>query len=85
MGAYNSIDYYQDIEKEMSGFSVRHKVRSSFMDSFQVLKSLPENTIAQETDNGTFTMMYNLATHENTTLKEPEYEPKSFIDNTEYE
>ena len=85
MGAYNSVDYYLDIEQETFGFSIRHKVKSSFMDNYQVLKALPDITVAKDTEKSTFTMMYNMTSHEHSILQEPEYEPKSFIDNTEYD
>ncbi|MGI5977425.1 MAG: membrane protein insertase YidC [Candidatus Limivicinus sp.] len=57
----------------------------SFLNSYNVLDSLPELTRVQDSDENTFLMMTNDSTHEPMMLQEPDYVPALYVDNTEYE
>ncbi len=56
-----------------------------FLTSYGVLQSLPSLTKIEEGSKGSFFMMVNDITHSPTVLKEPEYEPEFYVDNTEYD
>ena len=58
---------------------------SIFLDSYLVLKKLPEITRVSGEGTNTFLMIDNNTTHEPMTLKEPEYEPVEYAENTEYD
>ncbi|MCH3962012.1 MAG: YidC/Oxa1 family membrane protein insertase [Solobacterium sp.] len=57
----------------------------TFMDNYNVLKSLPEMTNITEEEQNNFLMMDNETPHSETQLQEPEYEPSATVDNREYD
>ena len=83
-GAYLSIDRYLEITEQDNNFNINNGVKSIYMDSYQVLYSLSDLTQLNNEEK-TFTIIYNLATHDGDILQEPEYEPRKFVDNTIYE
>ncbi|MBO5253458.1 MAG: YidC/Oxa1 family membrane protein insertase, partial [Clostridia bacterium] len=58
---------------------------STFMDCYNVLLELPNMTKVEEKDNGSFFFLANKITHSPALLQLPEYEPKGFVNNTEYD
>ena len=83
-GAYLSIDRYLEITELDNNFNVYNGVKGIYMDSYQVLYSLSDLT-KLNSDKRTFSLIYNLATHDGDILQEPEYEPNVHIDNRLYE
>lgn len=81
-GAYNDIDYYQEIIEE--SYSIGKGVLGSFVDNFEVLKALP-NLTKVDSDSDTFTIIYNCTPHDDTILSEPDFEPKMETDNSVYD
>jgi YidC/Oxa1 family membrane protein insertase len=57
----------------------------TFMNSYNVLKNLPQMTEIKDQDHGSFMMMDNDTTHAQVLLQEPEYEPQTVVNNTEYD
>ncbi len=58
---------------------------AEFLESYQVLTHLPQITQVGEDTPGTFLFFANHATHDTMILQEPEYEPRDYVDNTEYD
>ena len=56
-----------------------------YFDNYQVMKKLPQMTLAQAEGSNTFLMMTSKLTHEAEILQEPEYEPAQTVDNTQYD
>ena len=56
-----------------------------FVEPYKVLKNLGSLSEIDNDIDGSFIMMTNDATHNPCILQEPEYEPKYYVDNTEYE
>ena len=86
-GNYNQAYIADNIEKKQI---VKEQytsigIESSFMDSYNVLVSLPSITKIAERNADTFLMMTNDITHDPMYLQEPEYVPAVEVDNTEYE
>ena len=88
---YDNGRYYgQELEGEyvsqsVEGSSVANGIDKTFMDSYNVLKSLDKMTQIDNDSNGAFVMMNNETTHALSLLQEPEYEPKESVNNTEYD
>lgn len=61
-----------------------HGVYSTFLDSYMVLKHLPDMTQVTDDAKGHFLMMSNDTTHEQTLLQEPDYVPAYMVDNTAF-
>lgn len=59
-------------------------IKSTFMKAYNVLCHLPEMTQIKAEAVDTFLFMANDATHEQTLLQEPMYEPSMKVDNTQY-
>ena len=60
-------------------------VPQEFLNSYMVLKNLPEITRVTDEGTDTFLSMCNDTPHGVSALKEPEFEPSASFDNTEYE
>lgn len=60
-------------------------LREEFIHTYAALCALSDMTRISSTDENTFLMISNTATHDTMMLQEPEYEPEKAIDNTEYE
>ena len=89
-GLYDNGTYY-DSAYSMGYFQViddashARGVNRTFINSWYVLKSLPEITKISEGSENVFVSMCNSTTHEVTMLKEPEYEPAERVDNSVYD
>ena len=81
-GGYNSVDCYNTIWNEEH--TKQQVVKSSFINNYSVLCNLPIIT-NNESEKPSLFLITNCATHESTLLEEPDYIPKSNIDNTEYD
>ena len=60
-------------------------IKPTFMGSYATLAHLPFITEVKDSGKNTFVMISNDTTHEPTLLREPEYEPASVVDNTEFD
>lgn len=69
----------------MDGVSKASGLSHTFLNAYGPLSQLDEMTEISDSDKNVFFMMSNDTTHEPTILKEPEYEPAMFVDNTEYD
>jgi len=88
-GSYNAGEKSKDElvydTQEITGLYTAEGVTTKFMNTYNVLSSLPDITNIKEDETNTFLMMSNDTTHTPIMLQEPEYEPAMHIDNTEYE
>ncbi len=91
-GNYNYADYYSDKNKyeDITYYITEDEYRSTgmkdtFLNSYEVLKHMPDMTKISNSDENTYLSLYNLTTHEVMFMQEPEYEPQNVVDNTEYE
>lgn len=88
--AHPSNEVYS-IDKEFMGdFSLvdeHHSfgINRDFFGSFLVLKNLKDITEIRDDDENTFFMIDNESTHDVTMLQEPDYEPRSAVDNEAYD
>ena len=91
MGIYDNGDYNisekraVDFTQSTESVSVAEGTDAVFLDSYNVLDSLPEMTEVGEAGENTFVMMSNDATHERNLLQEPDYVPSPRVDNREYD
>lgn len=76
---------YSTVSQERSGVSVSQGVSEVFMKPYAVLKNLSAITKITDHEKGEFLLFTNDTTHEPMLLKEPEYEPAGFVDNTGYD
>jgi len=58
---------------------------SLFMSAYNVLVNLPEMTSTGNNQTGSFVILTNDTTHDISLLQTPEYEPRSYVDNTRYD
>ena len=79
------IGVQSDYVQTRDGVSQARGYRDNFLDAYTALCGYPELTVTTDSDNNTFTMLYNSTAHNVALLKEPEYEPVLEIDNTEYD
>lgn len=85
-GEYNQVSKTGAGETQViEGMSKAKGSNTSFEESYQVMTHMIDMTKITEDAQNTFLLMTNDMTHEVTLLKEPEYEPSSEIDNTEYD
>ena len=56
-----------------------------FMDAYSVLESLPQMTEISDSGTGSYTLLVNYTTHTEAILREPDYVPEFYVDNTEYD
>lgn len=88
-GRYNQVDYGSQSVKyrnqEISSISTAEGMSAKFMNSYNVLASLPSITRSVDSDTGSFIFMTNDTTHEPMLLQKPEYVPTEFVDNTSYD
>ena len=88
-GLYNeSVSVVSSIETSAfndgsSGIAVSYS--STFLNSYAVLKMLPEMTVIDDSSCNTFMMMTNHMTHESFLLQEPDYVPSEYVDNSAYD
>ncbi len=61
------------------------RLKKEFMNSHSVLVGLPSLTSYDDTESSTFLMMSNSTTHEPQLLREPDYVPDEYADNTDYD
>ena len=69
----------------ISDRSVSHGLDESFMNCYSVLCALPEITIVSDGMQNTYLAINNGTAHDVMLLKEPEYEPALYVDNTVYD
>lgn len=69
----------------IEGTSVAEGMSKSFMDSYNVLANMSNITHVTEDETNTFLFMSNDMTHEPMLLKEPEYVPAEYVNNTQYD
>lgn len=94
-GTYNeSISMSGEDAGTLYNYSVVQKILSAsqsygynlkFLRAYAVLQKLPEITSVNDSDQNTFLMMSNDATHETCILQEPDYVPALVIDNSAYD
>lgn len=85
-GEYNQVSKNEGGETQViEGMSKAKGSNTSFEEAYQVMTHMIDMTKITEDAQNTFLLMTNDMTHEVTLLKEPEYEPSSEIDNTEYD
>ncbi|MBQ7670410.1 MAG: YidC/Oxa1 family membrane protein insertase [Clostridia bacterium] len=85
-GDYNSMPLSEQIVSSQTGEDahVAYGIESEFMDAYNALCNL-KNMTNIEDEGDTFLLFYNDTPHRLALLKEPEYEPAEFVDNTEYD
>ena len=69
----------------VSGRSLSQGVDDSFMNAYSVLCALPEISTITEDSRNTYLAINNGTAHDVMLLKEPEYEPALYVDNTAYD
>lgn len=87
-GSYYNAGQYQDnlyIVQINNGISKADGMGGSFMNNYNVLHALPDLTFIEESDQNSFFVMCNKATHDPILLSEPDYTPRLHVDNTEYD
>lgn len=88
-GSYNHMmserEAFGDDYQATQSASVATGFYSVFMNTYNVLARLSQLTSVTEEDGNTFLMMTNDTTHEPVLLKEPEYIPTFYVDNTAYD
>lgn len=87
-GLYNQPDGIANqgkAEQVITGTTQARGTKKRFLQAYEVLKRLPEVTAADDTQENTFLMLSNDATHEPMLLQEPEYVPSAVVDNTAYD
>ena len=78
-------DEVSHISQTITDGHTGHGFSRKFMDEYTTLQNLGRMTTVTRDVEYTFTMMDNNTTHEVAVLKEPEYIPAEFVDNTEYD
>ena len=69
----------------LHGFSRAFGLNPTFMDAYTVLLALPEISVYEDTEQGSFLLLTNDSTHEPALLQEPDYVPAELVDNSEYD
>ena len=69
----------------VSDRSLSHGIDESFMNAYSVLCALPEISTITEDSRNTYLALNNGTAHDVMLLKEPEYEPALYVDNTAYD
>ncbi len=73
------------VVQHMDGLTKSTGYRKFFLESYTVLKKLPEITSISDSSENTFLMMSNDTTHSPCLLQEPDYVPAMNVDNTAYD
>lgn len=60
-------------------------LNSRFLESYAVLRALPQMTMISDSTENTLLMLCNSSTHEPTLLQEPDYAPVEIVDNAAYD
>ncbi len=81
-GGYNSTKPLVQIQLT---YSVGLGLNPDFMNSYSVLTSMPAITSISDNPAGNLFIMTNSTTHAATILKEPEYTPATYVDNTAFD
>lgn len=87
-GRYNRADVTENnlyTTQIIENNSKSEGISSDFMKQYNVLLNMTNMTKITEEKMNTFIMMSNCTTHEPMLLKEPEYEPAVYVDNSEYD
>ena len=87
-GRYNKVENETEIiysEQKVINMYESTGIRAPFMNSYNVLLSLPYITDIINEDTNTFLMLANSTTHEPMLLQEPDYVPSMTVNNTKYE
>ena len=58
--------------------------RKTFLDGYSVLQNLSNMTVITDEGKNTYMSLYNSTAHDCMFLQVPEYEPSTFVDNTEF-
>lgn len=67
------------------GMSKAKGLNPAFMDAYSVLENMPFMTAVTKDNVNTFLYLTNNATHEPMLVREPEYVPAEYVDNTKYD
>lgn len=81
-GNYNMADYDR---QTIESLSTAKGISPDFMRSYQVITNLPAMTRITDNTEGTFLMLANAMTHQPVLLQTPDYTPREYVDNTEYD
>ncbi len=87
-GAYNQAAVTRDVvysTQTVTDESRANGLFASFMNSYNVIDSLPYMTEITEDGTNTFLLMTSDITHEVTMLQQPDYVPSMTVDNTEFD
>ncbi len=87
-GNYNKSYVLQENSVEWQTTEGSHMAKggaSDFLNSYYVLTNLPQITQVSEEPTNTFLFFANDSTHDTMLLQEPEYEPRDYVDNREYD
>ena len=73
------------VVQKLDGFQMATGYDKNFLESYTVLKKLPQITSVSDDPENTFLMMTNYTTHSPCLLQEPDYVPSIKVDNREYD
>ena len=73
------------IVQTLDGITKSFGYDNDFLNSYAVLKKLPNITTVNDSSENTFLLMTNNATHMPCLLQEPDYVPALYVDNTAYD
>ena len=73
------------VVQKLKGFQMATGYDKNFLESYTVLKKLPQITSVSDDPENTFLMMTNYTTHSPCLLQEPDYVPSIKVDNREYD
>lgn len=80
---YGNIDMSTD--QVYDGKSRAQGIKNGFMESYETLSGLSSITDIRDESQNTFLFLSNDITHDFMMLKEPEYVPSDYVDNTEFD
>ena len=84
-GFYNESSNVSVISQRMYSATKSSGYSMSFLESYCVLKNLPEITVINESSDNTFLMLANNTAHSQCLLQEPDYVPAITVDNSAYD
>ena len=84
-GMYNDSSTVSAVSQRMFGTSKSSGYSMSFLESYCVLKNLPDMTVINDSSDNTFLMLANNTAHSQCILQEPDYVPSLTVDNTAYD
>ncbi len=72
-------------ETNSTSYYISQAAMNLFCDSYNALKAYPSMTSIDTSSNNHFFLIQNSTTHNTIPLKEPEYEPRQIVNNSEYD